>query len=169
MQVQINNKDYGKIFIGSVYDSSKRKIEHALRKYDRQLYIKWNPKKKSGLGCWEVRRKPENLTKCYGADYQGTHIYMLEYLETDIIHHVMDVDVLSYSLVDRIKASDTWTNKNWVQDWEDSNERNIIRQEKANKQELMYEIKNIHKDAHKWLQEAAIAGINPMKYLAGKK
>lgn len=48
-----------KIVKGHVLDVAQPPLLAALRRYDPQLYLKWNPKKRSGLGLWELRRRPE--------------------------------------------------------------------------------------------------------------
>lgn len=47
---------------GHVLDCALQPILGDLKRYDAQLYLKWNSKKNKGRGAWELRRKPELKT-----------------------------------------------------------------------------------------------------------
>lgn len=98
----------GNVVRGDVLDVSKAGLEAALKAYDKQLYVKWNPKKCRGHGCWEVRRKPDEKSMIFQGEFQGKKFYSLEYKELDIISHVMDSAFLSYEIVTKIKGMDQW-------------------------------------------------------------
>ncbi len=53
MKIQIKNEH--RVVSGHVSDVSKQPLERALRRYDEQLYLKWDTK----CGVWQLRRKPE--------------------------------------------------------------------------------------------------------------
>lgn len=111
---------------GHVLDVAKKPLLEALRRYDVQLYVKWNPKKLQGHGCWELRRKPEMKTVREGrfldTPYRGRvffpgdihdlgdfTIVEPKYHETSFENHVKDFTHLSYGMVGWIAAHDLWT------------------------------------------------------------
>jgi hypothetical protein len=62
----------GKLIEGHVLDVNKRGFERVLRDLDDRLYVRWNPRKIKGHGCWEIRRAPGVYTAIHQATYQGT-------------------------------------------------------------------------------------------------
>jgi hypothetical protein len=56
---QIQIKGESKLIQGHVMDVSRPALLAALKRYDQQLYLKWNAKKQGGRGAWELRRRPE--------------------------------------------------------------------------------------------------------------
>lgn len=102
----------GRISKGHVLDCSIKPFEAKLKEYDEQLYVKWNPKKLNGWGCWEIRRRPEFKSKVDYAVFQGNTYFRTEYKEYDFIHHVLDAPYLNYRIIERLKASDTWKSSN---------------------------------------------------------
>lgn len=158
----------GKLITGSVFDSSKARIERQLRDYDRQLYIKWNSKKRGGWGCWEVRRKPEFLSPVYQGQLNGHPLYTAEYVEQDIVHHVLDVAVLNDELLGKIKKMDTWNSKDWVTEMENKGEEWKSETARKAREELQYELKQ-YKREWKELATAVSQGANLGAFLKGIK
>lgn len=142
----------GRLIVGSVHDCDKSRIERQLKFYDKQLYIKWNPKKRAGWGMWEVRRKPEFLTSVYHGQFNGHGIYTAEYKESDIIHHVLDVPILTDGLLGKIKRMDTWNQKSWQDHMEYESAKYREKVESAAKEELRYELKQHRRE---WKELAA--------------
>src|SRR6185369_13350161 len=100
-------KPTGSLIIGNTGDCNKGFLERCLKYYDQQLYIKWNPKKRGGWGMWEVRRRPETATNVFqGKLEDGTNVYTYEYKELDLVNHVLDVPVLHYNVLGKIKSMD---------------------------------------------------------------
>lgn len=98
----------GSVVRGDVLDVSKAGLEAALKAYDPQLYLKWNPKKLGGHGVWEVRRAPEEKSAIFHGEFNGGELYSIEEFEVDMIAHIMDVPYLNYSVVERLKSMDQW-------------------------------------------------------------
>lgn len=98
----------GKLVKGSVFDTNKRELEIALRNYDPQLYVQWNPTKNRGQGCWEVRRRPNQKERVYKGSHNGVAYYSLEYKEFDLVHHVVDLPYLTFRVMDWLYAHDTF-------------------------------------------------------------
>lgn len=150
----------GKLIQFNTADCDKNALERSLKFYDRQLYLKWNPKKRSGWGMWEVRRRPNELTALYEGAVPGGELFRLEYSELDIVNHILDVPVLTYDVLGKIKSMDTWTSKNWVatQDYEARRAKDL--EDRRAREELKYNIKQFKRE---W-RELAIAvqqGMNP--------
>jgi hypothetical protein len=158
----------GSIVIGSVHDCNRAALERSLKFYDPQLYIKWNPKKRGGWGCWEIRRKPEHLTKVYQGQWNGQALYTLEYKENDLVHHVLDVPVLRYDVLGKLKSMDAWNNKNFLNDLDYEAERLKEREEAKAKAELRYNIKQFKRE---WRDFASLVreGVNPSQIIKGTR
>lgn len=99
----------GRIATGSVLDCAKGPLEQALKFYDPCLYVKWNPKKLKGWGCWEIRRRPEEKQVVESVSFGGATFSRVEYKEYDMVHHVMDLAYLNYNALEKLKAMDTWS------------------------------------------------------------
>ena len=157
---------FGKIIEGSVLDCRRGPIEAALKRYDSQLYLKWNPKKKDGQGCWEVRRRPTRMMAVFEGfipDAEGKHtiaLYVMEHVESAMVHHILDADVLDWRIPERIKEMDTWGNKNWVADMEHKGEQWLVEQEKKNLEEFKYSVKQHKREFSEWADLVA-RGQNP--------
>jgi hypothetical protein len=155
----------GRLVTGSVLDVSKRGLEQALRAYDELLYIKWNPKKRSGMGCWEIRRRPDKKTALYEGEYEGTHLYRVEWDELDIVHHVLDVDTLNYGVLTKIMKMDVWKYKNLVAEIDYAEKKYAEKIEKQTQEEMAYLIKQ-HKREIREFREMILSGHNPARILA---
>lgn len=105
--MQISIGPTGSVVTGHLFDCSKSALEEKLRRYDSLLYIRWNPKKRRGMGCWEVRRRPEKKTAVHKTTFQGMSFLSLEYVEQDMVHHVVDAPFLSYRIFDWLIEHDT--------------------------------------------------------------
>ena len=127
----------GKLVEGHVLDCRRGPLEVALRRYDAQLYLKWNSKKLRGEGCWELRRKPEYKSVKETLMFQGKTYAVLEYKEYDTVNHVRDFAHLNYKILEWVKdpLNDTWQEsykaKNFVNEFE---YRNAKAQEKIDEQ-----------------------------------
>lgn len=111
-----------RIICGHVLDVSRAPLLAALRSYDPHLYFKWNPKKRNGLGVWELRRKPEfkTIRETIIPDddripptqgdifyYKGMTISQPKYHET-LENHVKDFEILGYHILEWVKKHDMW-------------------------------------------------------------
>jgi hypothetical protein len=159
----------GAISRGCVLDVNKKHLEKKLQEYDPQLYIKWNPRKLSGNGVWEIRRRPEKSLVLMG-EYQGHKIYSYEEVENNFENHVLDVGSLNYEVLTKIKKMDTWTLTNsekggtrvgkWIDDFE-TKEASL--KDEANKKmydDLLYNMKQNRRALNEY-REVILRGENP--------
>lgn len=158
----------GKLIQCTTFDCDQKNLDRVLQNYDHQLYTKWNPKKKGGMGCWEIRRRPTLKTAIPTAEFEGATIYCLEYYELDIVHHVMDLPCLTYRSLDWLRDMDTFQTKNWVSSFEDREQRAKEEAEAKNKAELRYKLKHSKQDLQR-MMEAVRSGVNPFAFFTGPK
>lgn len=147
----------GKVVTGHVLDCNKKHLEKALKDYDKQLYLKWNPDKANKVGMWEVRRKPNQKTAWPMWELGDSIVFDLKYVENDIENHVMDVPFLNYNILKRIKEMDTWVVHDYVNDLEYREQKAKDKAYDDNRAELRYAIKH-NKRAMRDLQELAKSG-----------
>lgn len=98
----------GRVAEGHVLDCNKKSFERALQNYDPMLYIRWNPKKLRGHGCWEIRRRPEFNSALDVTEFGEAVIVKVGPREIDLVHHVMDCAFLNYDQLRKLKEIDTW-------------------------------------------------------------
>lgn len=146
----------GNLLKGHLYDVNKYSLERALKAYDSQLYLYWEPTKRKGLGCWEVRRRPDLKT----AIPVGDEFYLLDYIENPLIHHVLDVPFLNYQVLDRIKHMDAWNDKNWVDTFEEKETKEKERLRAVYRNDLRYALRDIRKPMARFKQ-LINEGLNP--------
>jgi hypothetical protein len=96
----------GRLVSGHVLDVSLKPFERALKDYDSQLYVKWNPRKCGGWGCWEIRRRPNEMRAVYQGSHKGTAYFKLMYVENRDVHHVLDAAFLNYDALRKIQEMD---------------------------------------------------------------
>lgn len=158
----------GKLIEGHVLDVSKKPFLRALKDYDKQLYVKWNPNKLKGWGCWEIRRKPELSTPVYKGSYRGVKFYKYEYKEYQDIHHVLDSAFLNYDLLRKLKEMDTWRSDHWINDLEYHEQKVKEKIQSERKKELQYSVKQNRK-AIRDMMEMVKSGIHPARILTSTK
>lgn len=156
----------GNIITGSVFDCNRDSLERSLKFFDPQLYLKWNPRKRAGHGIWELRRRPTFKTKILQGHIDGVPLYTYEYRENDMIHHILDVPVLRYDLLGRVKEMDSWNKKNYLDNLDEQGAKAIMDAKAKAKAELRYSIKQ-HKREWKDFAAFVSAGGNPMPWLKG--
>lgn len=98
----------GRLSKGHVLDVSVEGISRAIKDYDSQLYIKWEPKKLRGWGCWEIRRKPLLKSIVDVTEFDGQVILKLDYKEDGFTNHVLDCAFLNYDLLRKLQSMDTF-------------------------------------------------------------
>lgn len=149
----------GNIVQGDVLDVNKSSLERALKDYDHLLYLKWNPTKMRGHGCWEVRRKPTEKIAVYHGEIDGLPLYSLESHEIDLVNHVMDSAFLNYNILLKLNITDTFKVKNYVDELEKHEAQVKAEKERKAKAELAYGLKQIKSQAA-GLRELALSGAN---------
>ena len=164
----------GKVITGSVLDVNVKGFKEALKHFDSALYVKWNPKKLKGWGCWEIRIKPQKPYAIYHGEYKGVHLTELKYLETDIMNHVLDCAYLNYDAIRKLKTMDV-ANKiaskgcksygEYVEKMEDEIEARLAAKRK---EDLKYNISQHKSMAHDF-REAIRSGIHPAQVLLSTK
>ncbi len=150
----------GKTVTGDVLDVKKSALERRLKHYDPQLYLHWNPTKRRGYGCWEVRRRPNLKSAVVIGPYQGGTLVDLQYVEIPLIAHVLDVPHLSYQVLDKVTAMDTWTVRNWVDKLENAEKENREKVQADLLKERSYNLKQF-KGELKIFRELILSGTNP--------
>lgn len=158
------NHGIGNIIVGSVRDTDKARLERQLKDYDSQLYIKWNAKKRSGLGIWEVRRLPNSKEKVLKTEFNGFKIFSYEYVELDLVNHVLDVPDLSYDILGKIRSMDAWNDKNFVANLDYRGEQHKLETLKKAREELTYDVKQ-HKREWRDFATFVSQGGNPGQVL----
>lgn len=157
----------GNLVTGSVHDCNKAALERSLQFYDPLLYIQWNPKKRRGWGMWEVRRKPESLTRNYQGQLNGCSLSVLERKENSLINHVLDVPMLRYDVLGKIKSMDAWNYKNFTAEADYNAEKHQQREKDKARAEMRY---NLKQHMREWREFASLVsqGMNPAKVLKGR-
>lgn len=153
---------WGNTVVGHVLDCNKKYLERAMRDLDPQLYLKWNPIKRFGLGMWEIRRRPDHKTTVFKTVWDGVKIFELEYKETDVGNHIFDREFLSYEIVEHLKEIDTWET-DWLADLDYTEE--VAQAQIAAKKKQ--ETREFIRDNRTWAKdyfEAVRSGINPLYY-----
>lgn len=150
----------GRLIQGDVLDCNKDKLESTLKHYDNQLYLKWNPKKRGGWGCWELRRRPETKSLQFAARVGNAVFLKLEYQEMDLIHHVADMPCLNYKILEWLKKHDTWKSKDWAGDLEYEEAQYRERQERKERENLIYNMMQ-YRSAFREYKELILSGENP--------
>lgn len=159
----------GKLIQGNVLDVAIKPFERALKNYDSQLYVKWNPKKLKGWGCWEIRRLPNTKEVCEVFEWEGNTYSRIDYREIDIVNHVLDCAYLNYDQVRKIKSMDVWAKCN-INDMSQAHKfgdmlelkekEHEIKVKKAARDEMLYQAKQ-HKAQIQGFRELLLSGLNP--------
>lgn len=97
----------GGLVAGHVLDVEKRGFERALRDYDSLLYVKWNPLKLRGHGCWEIRRRPAQKEVVDITEWKGVSFVKIDYYETNLTNHILDAAFLNYDQLRKLQEMDT--------------------------------------------------------------
>lgn len=148
----------GKLIVGTVHDCNKKDLERMLKQYDRMLYLRWNPTKNNGVGCWELRRMPEKLTAVPRWQIGDQIVFDLQRVETDMVNHVMDMPCLSYRVLDRLREMDTWQQHgSFVDNLEYRENKAREKALEKNREDLRYAVKQ-YRRAFADLKEEARSG-----------
>lgn len=155
----------GRLVKGHVLDVARAPLEAKLRDYDPQLYLKWEPDKLRGLGCWAIWRRPNEKSVKAVFDMGEYSIAVLDYIEHGHVHHVLDAPRLNYWVLEKLKQMDTWTNNgykgaNFNRDIEYAEQQYYEREEDRAEEALAYSAKQ-NKTAFNDLKEFAASGGNP--------
>lgn len=149
---------------GNVLDASKLHLERKLQDHDPLLYLKWNPRKLYGHGCWEIRRKPELKSIREVVFFQGNTYTIIEPVELNMVNHVLDVAFINYALLSKIKRMDTWQQsdrgKDWGHEFEYDEAKAMEAEEERSAQTLTY-VANQHKSEIRDFKNLVLSGMNP--------
>ncbi len=156
----------GNVIRGDVMDVSKREFDRQLKDYDNLLYSTWNPAKRKGMGCWEIRRRPAEPSHVYRGEFNGMELYEFKYVESPLVHHVLDTSCLNYSVISKIKSMDMWTvmeeegvtSINKALDYRSQKHEEKVKEK--GKEDLRYHIKQNKKIFREW-KEMLASGQNP--------
>lgn len=159
----------GNVSIGSIYDCNRKSFERALKNYWDKLYVGWNPLKRDGLGCWEVWQRPSQKSKIlrYEDKATDTKIYTLEYIPNDFEHWVADLEYLSYDFIGKLRAMDSWENRNLISDHDaayEAHQDKLERDASDNIKQIIKENKQTFRDLLDYVQ----SGYNPLDFFNRK-
>lgn len=157
----------GKIVTGSVLDCNKKHLERALKDYEPRLYLKWNPAKCSGIGCWELRIRPLTKTAVPKWELGNSIVFDMQYVETFDVNHVKDFALLNYNILNWVQDHDAFKHKDWVSALEDAEEKSYNKELDTAKSDLKYALKH-HKGAMGDLKEYARSGNNLANLFVGE-
>lgn len=169
---------------GHVLDVARAPLLAALRRYDPLLYVQWNPKKRGGRGCWELRRRPEfkSLQESRFLDTPRGRVFIPgdvyevaeyticvpKYHETHFENHVKDFDYLTYEMVEWLADHDLWDygykGKNVVKDAEYNEAKFDEKIDNDAAEERSYMIKQ-HRTEFNDFREYVLAGGNPYRLM----
>ena len=152
----------GKLIEGNVLDVARKPFERALRDYDKQLYVVWNPNKLHGWGCWEIRRRPDTKSVTAVHEWEGNTIVSVGWRENSLICHVLDAAFLNYDQIRKLKSIDTSVRgySNWISDleyWEKKEEERQIAASRAARDYAAKQFKSEIRD----FKEMIGSGFNP--------
>jgi hypothetical protein len=172
-----------KLIQGHVLDVARPPLVAALRRYDPQLYVSWNPKKRSGRGVWELRRKPEFKSVREGRyvdaptkgrvfipgdifEFDDFTISIPKYHENHAENHVKDFEYLTYDMVSWVAKHDLFAygykGRNALAEAEYREAQYLDKVEKDADEERQYLIKD-NKTAFNDFREYILAGGNPYR------
>ncbi len=157
----------GNTVTGSIYDCSRTGFESALRAYWDRLFVGWNPYKNAGKGCWEVWQRPSTKTPVLRYEKADTKIFTLEYVFSDYIHWVADLEYLSYDFIRKLRSMDAWENKNLTQQHDDQYEAHFAKLDKDEDENIKYVVKN-NKKVFRDLLDYVQSGYNPLDFFSKK-
>lgn len=152
----------GNLVKGSVLDVNSKALEIKLRDYDKLLYLAWNAKKLKGMGCWEIRRQPPQKSAVPKTEFMGQVWFVLEYVENNLVNHVLDVPVLNYDVLGKISQMDTTKVVDWVADLEYKR----MKYEEKLKAEEKRELSALYRDNKREMREfkeLVASGFNPAR------
>jgi hypothetical protein len=153
---------FGKVVKGHVFDVNKKHLEKALKDYDNQLEIRWHTDKNRGRGCWELWRRPSQMTLIPRA----AGFFELRYVYKPMIHHVMDVEFLSYNIITKLKEMDAWQHADYDQALIDQSREIERKTRAAAKEELRYGLKHNRRFVTAF-KDAVASGYNPGAFFFG--
>jgi hypothetical protein len=153
----------GKLIKGHVLDVNEKLFNEALRFYDKELYTKWNPHKLRGMGCWEIRRRPQFNSALDICEFEGNTIFVVGPKEFDLVHHVLDCAFLNYDAIRKLKEMDTWQygNSSKYQDEVERRTRDRRERERLNALTERRAMVRYFKKEIRGFMEAIKDGVNP--------
>lgn len=95
----------GKIVRGNSLDVNRKAFEQSLRNLDPQLYLVWNPIKRSGMGCWEILRRPDKKKAVYRATHEGVNFFEITTNDKDSAL-VRELEHLHYRVIEDMASKD---------------------------------------------------------------
>jgi len=158
----------GQVIKGHVLDVNVKAFEGTLQFYDPLLYVKWNPKKLQGWGCWEIRRKPAEKQPVEVVPYNDGCIIRIESKEYEDIHHVVDAAFLNYDVLRRLKEMDTWNKNHDIHNMDYINEKAREEIKQKQKEDLKYLFKE-NKGLFRQVKELVKSGHNPARIVTGNQ
>ncbi len=153
----------GRLIKGDVLDVSKKPFLRALQDLDPQLYVRWNPRKRSGWGAWEIRRRPAEKSIVNRVEYNGATYTKIDYYENPFTCYIMEAKFLNYDIIRKLREMDTWNKDHILNDIDTLEQREEAQkaQIKANaRAALTYALKQ-NRTAMRDLKQMIVDGLNP--------
>jgi hypothetical protein len=154
----------GKLIEGHVLDVNKSRFEETLKFYDPRLYVRWNPRKLHGWGCWEIRRHPSKKTVVYQGTHEGVAYSSLMSVEIDHVHHVLDAAFLNYDALRKLKEMDVWENPEFITDMDYREEQYALEQREKAKKEMEAQARDNATGLREFV-ESIRSGVDPSRIL----
>lgn len=156
----------GNVIKGHVLDVAIKPFVKTLRftLQDPYLYVKWNPEKYMGWGCWEIRRRPEFNSALDVTEFDGNLIFQVGPKENDLVHHVLDCAFLNYDAIRKLKEMDTWQYGERGADWQDEVERQTRTRREREREAAQNEMRamtNYFRREIRQFKEMIKDGVNP--------
>lgn len=184
--LNISIKPTGNLIKGNVLDASVGPLVERLRDYDPLLFVRWDPRKLRGWGCWSVMRQPEMKTVKRSQnpimlqtgkivppvqgdiyEFEGFTILDPKFHEMSLINHVLDVPYLNYQILDKLKEMDMWNQegggykgKNITKMADYNNAKHLDKVEDKALKDLEYNLKQFGSEI-KWFKDYVASGGNP--------
>lgn len=172
--MNVSHGPVGRLIRGHVLDVSLKPFLRALKDYDKQLYVEWNPKKLKGEGCWEIRRLPTKKRAMYQGSHNGAKYYKLMFVEQGNMSHILDAAFLNYDILRKLQEIDTFrlverSGYGSLDALLDAKQKEATaRQTSAAADRLKYAIKS-NKSAMRDFYEMVKSGVNPAEVLTSIK
>lgn len=163
----------GKLIKGSLFDANVYRVKRALRDWDKQIHLEWNPRLRDGYGGWEIHWVPEMELPQYQGKLDGEPLYAWRKIrpsKNTVIK--FDIPYLHDNLVGELQKRDLWQFKagnkqvadgleKFQDDLQTQREQEAEYKSAQARKEYMRENKAIIKDYYEYCR----SGYNPLWFL----
>lgn len=164
----ITHAPVGRLVKGHVLDVNKKAFERALQAYDHLLYVKWNPNKLRGWGCWEIRRRPQEKSVVARYEFEGNVYTKVDFKEHEDFNHVLDCAFLNYDALRKLKSMDMFNKEHWLWD-ADYHQAKLLEKEEEKSIETLKYLARYNKRVFREFMNLVQKGMNPAQILTSTK